>query len=101
MTPGELTILSSDGGELKEIMLGGNSLRGIITSTQDCGVWGSACGMGSATKPCCGKSCLLLYDDIDFNFDNILLLCDIIFKKNFNVDALSLASQRQINGRCG
>ena len=34
----------------------------------------------SSVDKCCSESCLLLYDDIDFTFDNILLLCDSIFK---------------------
>ena len=86
MTPGELTILSSDGGELKEILsVGGNTLRGIIFSdysTQFCASNGDPCDQDSN---CCGKSCLLLYDEIDFIFDNILLLCDNIFQLAFSV----------------
>ena len=80
LTPDELTILSFDGGELKEIMsVGGNSLRGIITTTQECTAQAKPCVRGE--KPCCGEPCLHLYDDIDFTFDNnILLLCDSMFK---------------------
>jgi hypothetical protein len=75
MTPGELTILSSDGGELETTMsVGDNSLRGIITTTKDCVKDFQVCIEGDT---CCGgESCLNLYDDIDFTFDNILLLCD-------------------------
>jgi hypothetical protein len=98
MTPDELTILSSDGGELKEIMsVGGNFLRGIITTTQACSGQDGNCSC-KGCKPCCGESCLLLYDDIDFTFDNILLLCDSIFKWSLNVQCSiirTVASFRQ------
>jgi hypothetical protein len=64
---------------LNEIMsVGGNSLRGIFTTTQECVAKAAPCGFPLV---CCGEPCLLLYDDIDFTFDNkILLLCDSIFK---------------------
>ncbi len=90
MTPGELTILSSDGGELKEILsVGGNTLRGIIfsddsTQDYDFGKKSDKCVQGFYSNCCC-KSCLLLYDEIDFIFDNILLLCDNIFQLAFSV----------------
>jgi hypothetical protein len=51
LTQDELTILSLDGGELKEIMsVGGNPLRGIITTTQACAAMGESCKF----KFCCG-----------------------------------------------
>ena len=53
----DLTMLSSDGDELIEVMsVGGNSLRG-----PSCAKGGETCYHGYY---CCGESCLLLYDDV-------------------------------------
>jgi hypothetical protein len=80
MTPDELTILLSNGGELKNIIsVGGNFFK---KDTQECSGEGEFCLQFTW---CCGESCLLLYDDIDFTFDNILLLCDSIFKLALSV----------------